>query len=67
MLAMHTSYIVDNHRNYLNAEVINIRKWLDSFLVKLTTKSAAGRLFGDAASVNIIAKKICADVFRYVI
>jgi hypothetical protein len=41
---MHTSYIVDNHRNYLKVEVINIMKWLDGFIFKLTAKSAAGRL-----------------------
>jgi hypothetical protein len=61
---MHTSYIVDNHRNYLKVEVINIMKWLDGFIFKLTAKSAAGRLPGDMALVNVIAKKKCAYVSR---
>jgi hypothetical protein len=60
---MRTSYIADNHRNYMNAKLINIRKFLDGFLFKLTTKSAVRRLPGDMALVNLIAKKIGISIF----
>jgi hypothetical protein len=51
---MHTSYVVVNHENYFNTKVINITKLLDSFLFKLTTKSTACRLSGDATACLIL-------------